>query len=215
MRVLFPRRWHCRKVAGDMMEKMPSKLAVIYDVLFRPCEAFHALAEVAPCGLALGIFILSTVLPSLVIWLGIDETIFSHIMGLLVFGEVIGSLIGWVLSTGVYHFVAELAGGQGRMLSLFSAFGLARLPHLAILPAFALAGLLSGGWETLWLAVAACGVLGWTWVLYYYAVKEIYGLSSSKTVLVLCSPLLAGLLIVVAIVVFCSAWLAQLSLGHW
>ncbi len=197
------------------MEKLPSKLAAIYDVLFRPREAFRAFAVTAPWGLALGIFILSTVLPALVIWVGVEKPILSHIMGLLVFGEVIGSLIGWVLSTGVYHFVAEIAGGQGRIVSLFSALGMAHIPHLAILPVFALAGLLSGGWQTLWLAVAACLVLGWTWVLYYHAVKEIYCLSGSQAVLVLCSPFLAGVLIIVAVVVFFSAWFAQFSLGHW
>jgi hypothetical protein len=207
--------WPCRKVAGDMMERMPSKIAVIYDVLFRPSEAFRALAVMAPWGLAVGAFVLSTVLPSLVIWAGVDETMVSHIMGLLLFGEVIGSLICWVLSTGIYHFAAEIAGGQGRMVSLFTAFGLAHLPRLTILPLFVLSGLLSGGWQTLWLAVATLVILGWTWTLYYYAVKEIYCLSGTKTVLVLFSPFLAGLLIVVVIVAFFSAWFAQFSLGHW
>jgi hypothetical protein len=197
------------------MEKLPSKLAAIYDVLFRPSEAFRGFAVTAPWGLALGIFIVSTVLPSLVIWAGVDQSILSHIMGLLVFGEAIGSLIGWVLGTGIYHFVAEIAGGQGRIISLFSALGMAHLPHLAILPIFALAGLLSGGWQTLWLAAAACIVLGWSWALYYYSVKEIYCLSGSQTVLVLCSPFLAGILVVVAMAVFLSAWFSQFSLGHW
>ncbi len=150
-----------------MMEQRPSKFAVIYDVLFQPCEAFRAIAITAPWGLALSAFILSTVLPSLVIWTRLDETMLSHIMGLLLFGEIIGSVIGWVLSTGVYHLAAEFAGGQGRMLALFSALGLAHLPHLAILPFFVLAGLLSGSLQTLWLAGAAVVVLSWTWVVYY------------------------------------------------
>lgn len=196
------------------MERMPSKLAVIYDVLFRPREAFRAFAVTAPWGLALVAFIVSTLVPSLVIWLGVKETILSHIMVLLVFMEVIGSTIIWILGTGVYHFAAEIAGGQGRIVSLFTALGLAHLPHLAILPFFALADLLSGGLQTLWLTVAVLIVLGWTWALYYDAVKEIYGLSGAKTILVLCSPFLAGMIVVVAIAVLFSAWFAQFTLGH-
>jgi hypothetical protein len=190
---------------------MQSNLVMIYDVMFRPRQVFQSFSSAAPWRLALGVFILSTALPSLVFWAGAQHFPLSHFMGLILFVELAGSLVFWVLSTGVYHLIAEFAGGEGRVMSLFSALGLAHLPQLAILPLFVLAGLLSGGLQTCWLAASACAIWGWTWILYYYALKEIYQFSGSKTVLVLCAPFFVALFIGLVLVVFFAVSVAQFS----
>jgi hypothetical protein len=194
---------------------MQSNLVLIYDVVFRPRQVFQSFSRAAPWRVALGVFILSTILPSLVFLAGAQHLMLAHFMGLILFVELAGSLVFWVLGTGVYHFIAEFSGGEGRAVSLFSALGLAHLPHLAMLPLFVLAGLLSGVLQTLWLAAAACAIWGWTWILYYYAVKEIYQLSGSKTVLVLCAPFLAVLFMGMVIVVFFAVSVAQFSLENY
>jgi len=196
------------------MDRPISNFTIIYDVLFRPSEAFRGFALINPWGLALSVFILATFLPLLLLLKVVNGAALASFIDLILIGEIIASLLGWIISTGIYHFVAEIAGGEGRMMALFNAFGLARLPKLTFLPVLALAGLLSGGWKTLWLVAAVLIILGWTCFLYYAAIKEIYGLSGSKALLVLCSPVLIGLVIMAVIAAFFSAWIAQVILGH-
>lgn len=183
---------------------------IFYDVLFRPQEAFQSFNDQAPLKLAALTVIAAAVLPPAVAWADQTEDFLNVLFGVLFFGEVTASLLFWIIGAGFFHFIAELLGGRGRMLALLSALGFAHLPRLAVLPFWALGGLLPGGLSTLWLVLTGIMLAIWSVYLYYYAIRATYSLSGSQAILVFCSPIIIGVLLILALVLFCSIWVTQI-----
>ncbi|MGL5514429.1 MAG: YIP1 family protein, partial [Sporomusa sp.] len=99
---------------------MGSFLETVYDVLFNPKQAMRYIAEKKLIGQALAMFSISMLVPVWAIYAGIKGTSGVSALGLLFIVHVIGSLVLWVFSAAVLSFIAELAGGRGTAVGLFS-----------------------------------------------------------------------------------------------
>lgn len=189
---------------------MGSFLETVYDVLFNPKQAMRYIAEKKLIGQALAMFSISMLVPVWAIYAGVKGTPGVSVLGLLFIGHVIGSLVLWVFSAAVLSFIAELAGGRGTAVGLFSALGFSQLPKIVITPLWVIAALLPIGVQA-----TAFGLIGvitviWMLALHVAALQGAFSLSGVRAVLVLSAPLLFSIGAIAAIIIFAGSALMQL-----
>lgn len=132
----------------------------------------------------------------------------SRLSGAFLALHIALELIIWFCSSALFHLTASLAGGRGEAVGLFCAFGYVGLPHLYIIPAAALSQSLPAAFRVLLLAGAISGLTAWTAWLKVLALRECYGLSTAKSLLVFLMPLFVLIACAVfgAAVVGASVW---------
>ena len=110
--------------------------------------------------------------------------------GLLAGGSALGLLV-WLLSTAVWHLIAEFLGGVGRVSALLAATGYAHLPLYFLLPLAAVAVLWPKGAIIALTLLGTAGLIVWKCWLDLLAVSVTYRLGYAKALLVLLMPWLA------------------------
>ncbi|MDU2066749.1 MAG: YIP1 family protein [Sporomusaceae bacterium] len=193
---------------------MQSTWEILYDVIFQPREAFRSFQFGAPIALALLIVILAATAPSLLFAKMLTESPEGYFFSFFLFHETLFTFLIWIIGTGLYHLIAELSGGKGKVTALFAALGMAHLPRLVLLPCSVLSYLLSGTLLTLWNMAVAIGIAIWTVYLLYCALISVYQLTRAKAILLLLSPMLAGLLLVLLGSTFLVFWFSQFIGGY-
>lgn len=179
---------------------MGQLLEILYDVLFYPAQAMRQVVDKELTRQGLLVFLLSVLLPSLALWLGLRDSVMGMAASALSMFHIGGSMLLWFTGTAILHLIAEFYGGQGRAKGLFAALGFAQLPRILIIPLWVLAALLPEAIRPLFMGLSAAGVLLWILALHVSALQAAYTFGKAKAVLVLTTPLLAFVLFVLLVV---------------
>lgn len=177
-------------------------LELFYGLIFQPKPTLERIVREQPLGAAVLTYVLINGTGALMTMVFLEP---AELMGqpellpqvaarlmpkLISYGFVISLflavLVLFVLG-GFLHLAAELLGGKGSVLSLVSVLGFAALPRIFNLPVALVFGLLQ--LPLGWLIGFALWV--WTVVLSVSGVKQAYGLTTGKSVLVVLTPLIA------------------------
>lgn len=134
----------CPEVPSEAVQQT-GVLELIYGVLFDPAETFKKVAEAPPLGLSVLIFSLVNITAIFMSFLT-----FLHLLNkslpagranltlaiiiLIVFFGLLAKICNWLLSTSVFHLLAELLGGRGSVKSLLAIVGLSYLPFIFLAP---------------------------------------------------------------------------------
>lgn len=182
-------------------------LEILYDVLFQPSAAMSQVSGRRLIGKSFAVFLLSILLPSLAMWLGMRESGLGAAGSAIIILHIAGSLALWIAGTALLHLIAEFYGGRGMVTGLFAALGFAQLPRIFIVPCWLIATLLPDGMRSLMMGLSTAIVLLWVLMLHVKALEATYGFHKIKAVLVLATPFLAMLAFVVLVAVFATAQL--------
>lgn len=110
------------------------------------------------------------------------------------------SFLLWFIVSAILHMLAEFFGGTGRALGTFTAYGLAGLPALLLLPFQSLTIMLPGnGFFANLAALASLVVILWGLVLIVIGLREVHQFTTGRAVLVLITPLLLLLVLLITL----------------
>jgi hypothetical protein len=180
-------------------------LELLYDVIFSPAAAMRQIAARRPVGQALAAFFLSVLIPAGAIYFVLQTVGAGKFAGTAIFIAVTARLVAWFVGSAVLQLIAELYGGRGTALGLFTAIGFAHLPGIFVVPLAVVAMLLPAGAAVIVLAVGSLLLLFWALALVVIAIGGAHGLGLAKAVLVLLTPLLVLAAAAVAAAVFVGA----------
>lgn len=175
----------------------PDVVGVIYGILFSPVDAMKRFAETPRVGLALAIFLVTSVVSALASSPAL-ATIGISYAGLGVVATVAIGVLLLLLGTAAIHLAAELLGGQGRATTLLSLLALASLPEVFAAPLLVFGQVLS-------LANTAGSLIIsiWVLVLNIIGIRTAYGFSTGRAVVAWIIPgiaMIAGLILFIVIV---------------
>lgn len=185
----------------------------IYDAVFDPTSGMRRIAAQRPLGQSLVAVFFSIVIPTATLLFSATSDSMEKMFTIVILLQTIGSFLVWFIGTAILGLIAELFGGKGSSLGLFTAMGFAHIPRIIVVPLLVLASLLSSEAGAVLGAVAVVGVLCWTLFLDVAAIKGAYELSTAKATLVLITPLLVITMLVITIAVFLGT--ACLSGQFW
>lgn len=207
-------------------EPFPGFLELVYGVLFEPRKAMKKVAERPPLGQAVLVVTIITLLGAVMGLLTMSKVISQsfhtmamdqYLPGLRAFaplGVILGLLWGyakWFGYSAIMHLAADLLGGRGSARGVFAAAGLAGLPSIIMIPVQFLSYWFGAGSMTVTILVGLAGLAVGVWsiVITVIGLKQVHGLSTGRSVLVVLSPALAilALLIfaIIALVVIASS----------
>ncbi|HHX87363.1 MAG TPA: YIP1 family protein [Firmicutes bacterium] len=158
-----------------------SILELLDGVIRKPANTFNVIAREKPVGWALLIFAFSTLLGLI----STDYSVFEPLQispTLYMAIQIIFSLAGLFIFTGLLHLLSRIFKGSGDYWGLFSTLGFAQFPgFLAPIAAIiknvgGVAGAVLGGFISV-----ASGI--WVLVLYVIALRESRGISTGASVL--------------------------------
>lgn len=185
---------------GAGWKRMPF-LDLLYGIFFNPRATMRQLLNDPPVGEAIGVFVIVTVISSAVSLAGWGARLSDQLMTFAPTAVILGGLaagfVSWFVTAGVFGLLADMLGGRGRGIVLFTLVGLANLPRVIDAPLALLSYTPFRSLETL-LSLAL-----WVWVvvLYVIAVSESFKLPTRNAVAVVLLPVaaLVVLLILVAL----------------
>jgi len=170
---------------------MGSLFENLYDILFQPAIGMRNIAEGKNVGQAIVVFLLSILIPIWALSFGLKGTGMSTMINVIIVLKILGSIVMWIMGTAIWHLIAELWGGQGTAVGLFTALGFAHTPRIFIVPLWTLIAVMPASSKTLLLTIAVLVIMLWSLYLDVVAIKEVHQLSGAKAVLVIITPLLA------------------------
>lgn len=207
-------------------EPSPGFLELVYGVLFEPGKTMREVAARPPLGrIALVVTIislLSAVMGLLTVSKVLNQSLNAMAMeqflpglrAMAPLGAVFGLLWGYVKWFGysaIFHLAAELLGGRGSARGVFAAVGLSWLPAIFMIPIQFLSYWLGTGKlaVTILVGLAGLAVGIWSIILMVIGLREVHGLSTGRSVLVVFSPILAllvlGILMIITLVVIAAS----------
>lgn len=193
-------------------------LELIYGVFFDPVKTMAGVAQKPPVGIAFLIVTITGILGLTSGYLGAAEVSASSLPGdgleqlfvvlqaLLPFWALFGLFWGylkWFGFSAVIHLAAGLLGGRGTAAGVFAAVGLANMPSILLIPVNLLIYWLAASKVVATVLVGLTGLTAvvWTTILLVIGLRQVHGLSSGWSVLVVCSPLLTLAVLVIFMVV--------------
>ena len=202
---------------------------LIYGVVFAPGNTFQLFNHVRPWKKAL-LFLLSvSVIVMLLSTLGGGQFELSNLpfkfpvlnMAKAQIGVFLGviifpfSILFYMIMTGFLHLTAEMLGGKGNALSLFSAFSVIQIVSiLSALMQFFVRLIGSGGYFLSFFFATVFFV--WRIVLQIMALREIYSFSTGKAVAVFFMPLILfigiGIFAMISALIFAGHMLSTNSI---
>jgi hypothetical protein len=101
------------------------------------------------------------------------------------------------------HLAADLLGGRGSARGVFAATGLAGLPSIIMIPVQFLSYWFGAGSLTVTILVGLAGLAVGVWsvVIMVTGLKQVHGLSTGRSVLVVLSPALAILALIIFVII--------------
>lgn len=218
----------CQEAPPETVQPM-GVLELIYGILFDPADTFKKVAEAPPLGLSVLIFSLVNITA---IFMGFLT--FFHLLSkslpaggagsanltlsmllLIVFLGLIAKLCNWLLSTSVFHLLAELLGGRGSVRSLLAVVGLSYLPFIFLAPVELL--LLTWGLNSVVVVIVMilnCAIFIWWLALMVLGVRQEYCLSTGSAlaaVFLPVSPFILLLLLPAFLITFAAILLSVCS----
>jgi len=205
----------------------PDFLELVYGVLFDPVETMGIVAKRPPVGLVFLVFTILSVsgvtvgllAASQALTTGLYDAGLKHFLPvsrtLIPLGVIFGLFwvyLKWFGYSAFIHLVAELLGGRGAATGVFAVVGLAGLPAVFMVPVNLLSYWLgTGGLIIIVLAGLATGI--WSAVLLVIGLKQVHGLTTGRSVLVVLSPFLTLLALAIIMIAALVAVAASLPAG--
>lgn len=184
----------------------------IYDLLVQPKTALRKIICLGTLGQALQILIFSVALTCLGMYAGAVE---GSGKLLIIFIQLIVSVVFWGVGSAVWHLLAELVGGIGSAKNLLIAMGFIYFLQILVLPFYLLAEFAADTGVVL-LMLASVAIAIWSISLQVIAISVNYNISTARAALVWFLPLLIflGLIIVIGIAAgsFIMAAVSQLPI---
>lgn len=168
----------------------------VYDVIFHPYTAMERIARECQIGQAVIVALFGMLIPMGAVALGPKTGYGASFVNVLAVLELVGSLLLWVLGASLWSFLAEVFGGQGRVLGLFTALGFAHLSRIFLVPLWVLAALMPEGLKTLLMGGSGLAVLLWSLLLNLAAIRGSHGLSMARAALVMLTPAVCFLFVI-------------------
>ncbi|MDL2280392.1 YIP1 family protein [Selenomonadales bacterium OttesenSCG-928-I06] len=187
-------------------------LETIYDVLFKPNQAMHVIAQTQKIKQALLLFFFSSLMPPWAAYIVLKDVLGASFFTIAFFIQIGLYLICWFLFAAVLGAIAELYGGRGSIISLFATLGFASLPRIVITPFWVCISFMSEPFKSVFTSAAGFVVLLWMLFLYIEALKASYKLSTSTAILTLFTPII--FLIGLSIILFLYAGALLANLPH-
>ena len=178
------------------MNNVGEFLETIYDVIFKPKEAFQKFAQTPQILQACLVVFITTTLSLIAISAGSGGV--SYRGGLIVL-QLIGNFTTLFIMVAIWHLIAELMAGTGQVKSLLSVVGFSYFTQLLITPIYLIASFLSADIAATLILVATVVVVVWTFYLNFTGIKIVYQVTGAKAFLVMILPILA-----VAVILFLS-----------
>ena len=189
-------------------------LETLYDVLFHPAAALRNIAMEKKVGQSLGAFLISIFVPAWAVYFGLQNADFPTISAIVIFIQVIGSTILWLVGAGFFGLLAELFGGQGTAIGLLAGMGFANFPRVFVVPLIVLSTLLPGSLQSLVLVLFGSILVFWIITLHVIAIREAYVLSTLKAVAVVITPVavmvVCGIIVAVSLGTMLLQWMPRL-----
>ncbi len=188
----------------------PDFFELLYGILFTPRKAIRQAAENPPFTQALVVFfvvnILSTIVTTVSLGTALSSRIFASAPAAFIVAGLIVGFIDWFVVTAIFHLLAELFGGRGRGLALFTLIALVNLPRLVNVPLalLSLTPLRSLG------VLLNLAVVVWVAILYVIAISEVHHISTGQSIGVLLMPLGAAIVALITIIVAFAGVAAKL-----
>lgn len=168
-------------------------LETIYDVIFKPKEAFQKFAQTPQILQACLVVFTTTTLSIIAISAGGEGVTYRSGMVAL---QLIGNFTTLFVMVAIWHLIAELMAGTGQVKSLLTVVGFSYFPQLLITPIYLIASFLSADTAATLILAATFFVVVWIFYLNFTGIKIVYQVSGAKAFLVMILPIL----VVVAIV---------------
>ena len=170
-------------------------LETIYDVMFKPKDAFQRFAQTPQVKEACLVVLITTILSAVAISAGTMQ-IGEHRGGLIAV-QLIGNFITLFVTVAIWHLIAELMSGQGQVKSLLTVVGFSCFPQLLLVPIYLIASFLAVDMANMLILIASFAVLIWIMYLIFNGIKIVYQVSGSKAFLVIIMPMLTMLVLMV------------------
>ena len=197
---------------------------LLYGVLFSPKAAFRRIVDENLLFQGFVIFVVITLLTSLIDFLGIRNfsgipsefvSSFSQAGPYLGITAVVFAFISWFFKAGILQLFAELLGGQGRAVEVLTVLALAATPKVFVIPFQVLGFFLVGSFAASFLSVAvSISVSVWSLVLVVIGIRETQKLSGGRAVAAVALPLgvlgLAFIIVAVSMVGFAAPYFTSI-----
>lgn len=211
---------------SDLPQKERALTGILKDslgVITRPTQTLRGLCQRKPFGRSLVVFLVVVVVPSLA---GVVsrpfafqaifeklgaiapelpqsdlEQILSESMSIAAFIEApLYVLVSYVAMICLYHLLSRLFKGKGTLGGLFTGFAFATVPLLFLTPVLLLP-IVIGLTGVVLSALGALAITSWISVLQWIALRENYGFSSGRSLLVYSIPGIALILFLMMVLV--------------
>lgn len=217
-------------VEATPVETVPGLLELIYGVLFEPAVTMKKVAQRPPL---LSAFLIITIIGVFGALMGILTA--SRVLGddlratplaylapaiqaLTPLAAILGLIWGyvkWFSYSAIIHLVADLLGGRGGARGVFALVALAGLPSIFMIPVQFLTYYFGPGHTPVQVLVGLTGLGVWVWsvILLVIGLREVHGLSTGRTLLVVFSPYLVLLLLLLLLLAILIIFAASLPFG--
>lgn len=195
---------------------------LVYGILFQPIKTYQRVAAKPPLAMTLALvaglnFVLALMTLNtiehyfLAEHLGVSSLwmpLLQQTSSFIALVSFIFNMLWWLVIAALLHLLAEFLGGTGRGITTFTAYGLAGLPSVLMLPIQSLKIIFPG--HTFFATISTVGTLAvtlWGIALLVIGLREVHQFSTGRSVLVLLTPwLLLLLLIIILVALFMGAF---------
>ncbi|MEG6617438.1 Yip1 family protein [Peptococcaceae bacterium 1198_IL3148] len=198
------------------LESNLSVYDLVYGVLFDPANTFRRVAINPPVVLTVTLVLGMNLILALMGMITTDPFA-GNVMGyanqqllnamqsmaplMAMLGFIINVLV-WLGYSSLLHLIAEFYGGGGKAITTFTAYGLAGLPALLLLPLQGLAIIFANsGFVKVLANIGTFGVTIWGIVLLVIALREVHQFTTGRAVLVVVTPWIIGVVLAVIIII--------------
>lgn len=204
----------------------PDILELIYGLLFDPAKTMVIVSRKPPLGVAFLIVTITTILGLISGYFAASQVFIASLTGagfgpmpgvfkaLLPVGALFGLCWGylkWFGLSAIIHLAAGLLGGRGNAAGVFTFVGLANMPSIFLIPVNLIIYWLGAGKIIFTLLSGLLGLTTviWTTILLVIGLKQVHGLTTGRSVLVILSPLLLLAVFLILMIVALVALVAS------
>jgi hypothetical protein len=183
---------------------------LVYGVLFDPVNTYRRVADKPPVGLTVALIlglnlllaIMGMVAGNTMDYADRFMTTMQNMAPMIAILGFIFNAAFWFVYSSVLHLIAQFFGGRGDAIATFTAYGLAGLPALFLLPLQGLEIIFNhSGFFNALSVMGSLAVAIWGIVLLVIAIREVHHLTTNRAVLVVVTPWIIGFVLIVMILV--------------
>lgn len=191
-------------------------LELVYGLLFDPCKTMVIVARRPPVGIAFlavsvtgilslisGYFAASQVFATGFPGTGPEAAVLPALLPLVMMLGLFWGYLKWFGFSAILHLAAGLIGGSGTAAGVFALVGLANMPSILLIPVNLFIYWLGAGRIMVALLAGLTGLASavWTTILLVIGLKQVHGLTTGRSLLVVFAPFLTLAVLVLLFIV--------------